>query len=314
MSADAASDRAAELIDLVDLGPLADQPTRVLSRGQKQRLSLARALVHDPEVLLLDEPASGLDPAARASLRELVRRLAGRRQDGAGVEPRARRARGDGGHGGVPRRRHDRGAPTRSQRAGRRRPGDGASGRSTRAAGRRTRGGGIRRVAASTISARWCPSSSEAGCRAVARASRGRRRARLVVRARRGRPRARVPRPAEPPAARPRPGTSTARPALPAGMWLIVTLDLRQRVRGRRLVRAARRVRAARHHRHGAHGHRIERVGHGGGASSRWSCSSCCCSARSCRPRSQRQRDQRRARCRHARDDAGDADQRRRSS
>ena len=77
MTRDAASARAAELIDLVDLAPLADRPTRVLSRGQKQRLSLARALVHDPEVLLLDEPASGLDPAARASLRELVRRLAG---------------------------------------------------------------------------------------------------------------------------------------------------------------------------------------------------------------------------------------------
>ncbi|RZS65664.1 ABC-type multidrug transport system ATPase subunit [Agromyces ramosus] len=77
LTRDAASARAAELIDLVDLAPLADRPTRVLSRGQKQRLSLARALVHDPDVLLLDEPASGLDPAARASLRELVRRLAG---------------------------------------------------------------------------------------------------------------------------------------------------------------------------------------------------------------------------------------------
>ncbi len=73
----AAAERAAELVELVGLGALAGAPTRVLSRGQKQRLSLARALVHRPSALILDEPASGLDPAARADLRELIRRLAG---------------------------------------------------------------------------------------------------------------------------------------------------------------------------------------------------------------------------------------------
>ncbi len=71
-----AARRASELIDLVGLEALADSPTRVMSRGQKQKLSLARALVHDPAVLLLDEPASGLDPAARVELRTLVRRVA----------------------------------------------------------------------------------------------------------------------------------------------------------------------------------------------------------------------------------------------
>lgn len=66
----------ADLLELVDLQHRREDMVDKLSRGMKQRLSLARTLAHDPQVLVLDEPASGLDPRARVEIRELLGELA----------------------------------------------------------------------------------------------------------------------------------------------------------------------------------------------------------------------------------------------
>lgn len=69
-------ERITEVMEFTDLVPLADRLTDKLSKGMGQRLCLGRALLHDPEVLILDEPAAGLDPKARVELKHLIRILA----------------------------------------------------------------------------------------------------------------------------------------------------------------------------------------------------------------------------------------------
>lgn len=66
-------------IDRLGLGPYADRPARTLSTGNAQRLGLAKALLHEPSLLLLDEPVNGLDPAGVVEVRELVHSLAAER-------------------------------------------------------------------------------------------------------------------------------------------------------------------------------------------------------------------------------------------
>ncbi|MBD2100496.1 ABC transporter ATP-binding protein [Leptolyngbya sp. FACHB-261] len=69
------SRRLSEVLELVNLSSKRNSPIAALSRGMKQRLSLARTIIHEPIVLLLDEPVSGLDPIARMQFREIIKVL-----------------------------------------------------------------------------------------------------------------------------------------------------------------------------------------------------------------------------------------------
>ena len=68
--------RVEEVMEFTDLAVIADRPINKLSKGMGQRLCLGRTLLHDPEVLILDEPAAGLDPKARIEFKNLIRLLA----------------------------------------------------------------------------------------------------------------------------------------------------------------------------------------------------------------------------------------------
>ena len=74
-SRDLAAARAVELLELVDLVEAADRRIKGYSGGMKRRLDLASALVHEPEVLFLDEPTTGLDPASRLTVWDELRRI-----------------------------------------------------------------------------------------------------------------------------------------------------------------------------------------------------------------------------------------------
>ena len=74
----AVADAVERVVDQLALGAVVDKPTRALSRGYRQRAALAQALIHDPGILILDEPTNGLDPRQIIEMRQLIRSFAGR--------------------------------------------------------------------------------------------------------------------------------------------------------------------------------------------------------------------------------------------
>ena len=75
LDGDELDDRVRDVLELTDMGAVRDEVTTALSMGMRQRLSLAKTLLHDPGLLFLDEPASGLDPRARIEIRTLLKEL-----------------------------------------------------------------------------------------------------------------------------------------------------------------------------------------------------------------------------------------------
>ncbi len=78
LSRDAANEKAIELLDILGLIDKRNKLAKELSGGMKRRLNIALALVHDPEILILDEPQAGLDPQSRVLVREYIRSLSKR--------------------------------------------------------------------------------------------------------------------------------------------------------------------------------------------------------------------------------------------